>query len=372
MTHKLRFDLTKDRFACLACVNFAVMKYLGKKGVLLVNLGTPDAPSRSAVYRYLKQFLLDPRVIDYPWLARNLLVRGIIAPFRSGASAKLYQKLWTKNGSPLKVYSERLAEGVARELGEEYQVELAMRYQNPSIESAIDRFQKENISSLTVLPLFPQYASATTGSVHEEVIRILSKKQVIWPTKLINNFATNEGMVEVFVKNARSFPLGDYDHILFSYHGLPERQLRKGDPSKAHCLKKENCCSNLCLENQFCYSAQCHQTTYAITTRLGLDGEDFTICFQSRLGREEWAKPYTSDVIRDRAEKGDKKILVFCPAFVSDCLETTIEISEEYAEEFEALGGERLDLVPSLNDDPAWIREVAEMVMDEEVFGVVG
>ncbi|NNE29937.1 MAG: ferrochelatase [Saprospiraceae bacterium] len=347
------------------------MRMTGKKGVLLVNLGTPDAPTRSAVYRYLKQFLLDPRVIDYPWLQRNLLVRGIIVPFRSGSSAKLYKKLWTSEGSPLKVYGERLAEGVARELGEEYSVELAMRYQNPSIEKAINRFKAENISSLMVLPLFPQYASASTGSVHDEVMRLLRKQQVIWPVNFINSFFRDENMVDVFVKNARQFDLASYDHILFSYHGLPERQLKKGDFSQSHCLKKKDCCSSLCLENQFCYSAQCFSTTYAIAEKLGLSKEDYSICFQSRLGREEWVKPYTPVVLKDRAAKGDKRILVFCPAFVSDCLETTIEISEEYAEEFEEMGGETLDLVPSLNDDPDWIRGVAELVRSKEVREVV-
>ncbi|MEM1323251.1 MAG: ferrochelatase [Bacteroidota bacterium] len=340
------------------------MAFSSKTGVLIVNLGTPDAPSRGAVYRYLKEFLLDPRVIDIPWLPRNILVRGIIAPFRSGSSAKLYKMLWLEEGSPLKIYGERLTEGVQELLGGEYHVELGMRYQNPSIASAIDRLLQHNISRLIVLPLFPQYASATTGSVHEEVMRVLATKQSIPDVRLINSYYAHPAMIDVFCHNARKFDLKSYDHILFSFHGLPQRQLRKGDASGSHCLKKENCCESLGACNQFCYSAQCYQTAYAIADQLGIKREQYTICFQSRLGRDPWVQPYTSSIIEEQAEKGAKRMLVFCPAFVSDCLETTIEITYEYAEEFEEMGGEQLDLVPGLNDHPQWIKTVKDLVLE--------
>lgn len=338
------------------------MAVFGKKGVLLVNLGTPDAPSRGAVYRYLKQFLLDRRVIDYNWFARNLLVRGIIAPFRSGSSAKLYQQLWTAEGSPLKVYGEKLESGVQDLLGDEYEVALAMRYQNPSIESAINQLLEKKVAEIIVFPLFAQYASATTGSVHEEVMRILAKKENIPNIKLINSYYDNEAMLDVYVENASRFDIDSYDHILFSFHGLPERQLIKADNCN-HCVKTENCCHTISMKNQFCYSAQCHGTAFAIADKMGLRKEDFTVCFQSRLGPEKWAQPYTSKIIEARAGKGDKRLLVFCPAFVSDCLETTIEISVEYQEEFEELGGEKVDLVPSLNDHPKWIAAVKDMIV---------
>ncbi|MEM9919945.1 MAG: ferrochelatase [Bacteroidota bacterium] len=333
----------------------------GKKGILLINLGTPDDPSRGAVYRYLKEFLTDRRVIDYPWLARNLLVRGIIAPFRSGSSAKLYKKLWTEEGSPLKVFGEKLTEGVQHELGDEYVVELAMRYQSPSIKSALDRLLDKKVTSLVVFPLFPQYASATTGSVHEEVLRLLARRENIPRLELIDSYYDSPEMVDVFVENARKFDIDSYDHILFSYHGLPQRQLRKADDCN-HCLKAEGCCESIGLKNQYCYSAQCHATSYAIAEKLGLKEDRYTICFQSRLGPEAWAQPYTSKIIEHRAEEGDKKLLVFCPAFVSDCLETTIEITDEYREEFEEAGGEQLDLVESLNAHPKWIKAVADML----------
>ena len=331
-------------------------------GILIANLGTPDEPKRSAVYRYLKQFLLDPRVIDINPIARNLLVRGIIAPFRSGKSAKAYQELWTENGSPLKYYGEQLVRQVQDILGSEYVVRLGMRYQNPSLESAIEDMYDEKVNKIVVFPLFPQYASATTGSVHEEVMRILSKKQSIPDVRLINSYPEDSKMVELFASNARQFNLEDYDHVLFSYHGLPQRQLVKADPFN-HCLQSGDCCKNLTTTNQFCYSAQCHATTSAIASFLNLPETKYTLCFQSRLGRDPWTQPYTSEVIQDLANKGVKRVLVFCPAFTADCLETTIEIGDEYQEEFLEAGGEKLDLVPSLNDQSEWAKRVAELVV---------
>lgn len=329
--------------------------------MLLVNLGTPDEPKKSAVYRYLKQFLLDRRVIDYSWLGRNLLVRGIILPFRTGNSTKLYQQLWTPNGSPLKFYGEQLAKGVQEVLGNGYAVELAMRYQNPSIEAALERLLRQQVREITVFPMFPQYASATTGSVHEEVMRVLAKKEVIPAVRFINSYPDYGPMIEIFAENASNYDIGTYDHVLFSYHGLPQRQLRKADEQN-HCLKSPDCCRTLSVKNRFCYSAQCYATTAALVKKLGLKEGSYTTCFQSRLGKEVWAQPYTSEIVEQRAKKGDKRLLVFCPAFVADCLETTIEISTEYQELFHEKGGEHLDLVESLNDHPRWIQAVADFI----------
>ena len=355
-----------------------VQKHYGKKGVLLVNLGTPDEPTPKAVNRYLGQFLTDPRVIDnLPGPAQQVLVRGIIAPVRSGiinpfkpgGSTKLYQELWTEDGSPLKYYGEVLTEQVSEKLGDEYEVRLAMRYQNPSIESAVKDLINSGVSSITVFPLFPQYASATTGSVHQEVMRILSKEQTIPNVNLVNSYYEHPALVEVFAQNALdNFDLADYDHIIFSYHGLPQRQLKKADPSGCYCYQDGTsaCCHQISRVNQFCYSAQCFATTRAIAERLELSEDQYTTSFQSRLGFDDWAKPYTIDVLEKWAkEKGAKKLLCFSPAFVSDCLETTIEIGLEYQEEFEEWGGEKIDLVPSLNDDPRWINAVVEMVRAE-------
>jgi len=337
------------------------MSQHGKKGILLVNLGTPDAPTRSAVYRYLKQFLLDRRVIDISWLGRQLLVRGIIAPFRSGKSAKLYQKLWTENGSPLKYYGRRVAEGLKNLLGNDYEVELGMRYQSPSIASAIEKLLQKQVAEIVVFPMFPQYASASTGSVFEEVMRILAAKNAIPPVRFINSFYDYEPMIEIFADNARKFDLPSYDHILFSYHGLPQRQMRKADAFN-HCLQKENCCQSIGPVNQFCYSAQCHATTRALVAQLNLKPGTYTTSFQSRLGSDPWVQPYTTTILEEQAKKGAKRLLVFSPAFVADCLETIVEISDEYQHEFEKMGGETVDLVPSLNDDPRWIKALADLV----------
>lgn len=338
------------------------MTNFGKKGVLMVNLGTPDSPNRKDVRRYLTQFLMDARVIDYPFLVRSLLVKGVIAPFRSGSSSKLYKELWTKEGSPLKVYGERLIKSVREQLGEDYVVELAMRYQNPSMESALKKLLQAQVSEIIVFPLFPQYASATTGSVHEEVMRLLTKEEAIPNVTLINSYYDYAPMIEVFVENAKQFNLEEYDHILFSYHGLPQRQLKKADACGNYCLKQENCCRTISAVNQFCYSAQCHATTQAIVNKLNLKEEQYTTCFQSRLGPEKWAQPYTSEIIETQSKKGAKKLLVFSPAFVADCLETIVEIGTEYQEEFEKMGGEHVDLVPSLNDNPKWISAVADLI----------
>ncbi|MEL6393205.1 MAG: ferrochelatase [Bacteroidota bacterium] len=345
--------------------NFAQRKttasLFGKKGVLIVNLGTPDEPSRGAVYRYLRQFLTDGRVLDVPWLPRQILVQGIIAPLRSGQSAKAYKELWTEEGSPLKFYGERIAAGVQDRLGDDFIVKLAMRYQSPSIESALRELRKEEVAEIIVFPMFPQYAGATTGSVHQEVMRIVGKWPNIPNLKLINCYYDDPAMIELYARNGRAFDLDSYDHIFFSYHGLPTSQLKKADDGN-HCQKVDNCCSYIGRHNQFCYGAQCHATSRAIASNLGLKEDQYTTTFQSRLGPVPWLKPYTIDELKSRAKAGAKRILCFSPAFVADCLETIIEIGEEYQEEFEELGGERIDLVPSLNDDPVWMDIITNLV----------
>ncbi|HOY20224.1 MAG TPA: ferrochelatase [Haliscomenobacter sp.] len=333
----------------------------GKKGILLVNLGTPNSPSRGDVYVYLRQFLTDPRVIDIPWLQRQVLVNGIIAPFRSGSSAKLYQELWTPEGSPIKIYGERVAAGLQALLGDEYVVALGMRYQNPSIESALKQLIDQQVSEITVFPMFPQYASASTGSVHDEVMRLLRKEQVIPNVRFINSYYDHDPMIEIFADNARKFDIDSYDHILFSFHGLPQRQMIKADACN-HCLKTADCCETVSIKNQFCYSAQSHGTAYALAKKLNLTRDRYTISFQSRLGRDPWIQPYTIEVLEKLAKQGAKRLLVFSAAFVADCLETIVEISSEYQEEFHKMGGETVDLVPSLNDDPRWIKVIADMV----------
>lgn len=335
---------------------------MGKKGVLLVNLGTPDSAEVSDVRKYLDEFLMDERVIDINAFKRTLLVKGIIVPFRSPKTSKLYKEIWDENGSPLLYYSKIQAAMVQEKLGEEYHVELAMRYQNPSIASALDKLKAGMVESIQVIPLFPQYASASTGSVIQKVMELVGKWQTVPPISFVNSFHDNELMIDTFAQNAEKYQPESYDQILFSFHGLPERQLKKCDHSGQHCLKKNDCCATLTDVNKFCYSAQCHDTARLIAKRLRIPEEKYSVCFQSRLGKEPWVQPYTSEVLKELAEKGKKRLLVFCPAFVADCLETLYEVSVEYHEEFKALGGEEVQLVASLNDDPKFIEALVAMI----------
>nr|WP_068889049.1 ferrochelatase [Pedobacter panaciterrae] len=336
---------------------------MGKKGILLVNLGTPDSPEVKDVRKYLDQFLMDERVIDINAFNRTLLVKGIIVPFRSPKTSKLYKEIWDENGSPLLYYSKIQAALVQEKLGDEYHVELAMRYQNPSIQSALDKMKAGLVESIKVIPLFPQYASASSGSVIQSVMEIVSKWTTIPPVSFVNSFHDNELMLDVFAENARKYHPETYDHVLFSFHGLPERQLLKCDHTSNYCLKKDNCCETLNDTNKFCYSAQGHDTARLLAKKLNISREDYTVCFQSRLGKEPWVQPYTTDVLKKLAAEGKKRLLVFSPAFVADCLETLYEITVEYHEEFKALGGEHVQLVESLNDNPKFIDALAEMAV---------
>lgn len=328
-----------------------------KKAVLLVNLGTPDSPHPKDVHKYLIEFLTDERVIDKPWGFRQLLVRGFIVPMRYKQSAKSYKEIWTKEGSPLMVYSRQAKKLLQSALGNEYHVELAMRYQSPSIESALERVMKEKPAELIVVPLFPQYASATTGSVHQKILELVSKYQVIPKLKMINSFATNPSYIDAVCETASDYPLDTYDHFLFSFHGLPKRHLTKANSS---CLTSKNCCDTLCSNNQSCYLAECKRSAFLIAEKLGIT--NYSIAFQSRLGKEPWIEPFTIDELKKLVDTGHKKVLVFCPSFVADCLETIFEIGVEYKEEFIKHGGERLDYVKSLNDHPKWIDALESLV----------
>lgn len=336
----------------------------GKVGVFVINLGTPDAPTTSAVRKYLIEFLMDSRVVDYNWFVRTFVVRGIIGPFRSPKSAKAYRKVWTKEGSPLKIYGENVCEKLQSQLGSDYEVVLGMRYQHPSIEAGLKSLiVDKKVSKIIILPLFPQYASATTGSVYEEVMRCLTKYKTIPNLSFINSYPTEPAMIKRFADNAREKNYEEFDHYLFSFHGVPARQITNSLPNH-NCQMNENCCANLHSSNQFCYTAQCYATSKAIAQELNIPEEKYSVAFQSRLGPEEWLKPYTAVRIQEIAESGRKKLLVFSPAFVADCLETTIEIGDEYKEEFEhKYGGEKLELVESLNDRKEWIDCLAEMVL---------
>ncbi|APJ03585.1 ferrochelatase [Silvanigrella aquatica] len=335
-----------------------------KIGVLLVNVGTPDAPETSAVRRYLKEFLSDPRVIDIPAFARFLLLRLIILPFRSSKSAHAYKTVWLPEGSPLMIHSQSLGKNVSEILGDHYFIEVCMRYQNPSLETAIKNLIAKGVNKIVVFPLFPQYSSAATGTVFEKVGEIANKMWNVPPLVYVPSFYNHPGFIESFSQVATPL-LNEFqpDFVLFSYHGLPERHVKKSDQSHGkYCLADIKCCDKIVHANSYCYRAQCYATTKAIVKSLGLSKEGYTTSFQSRLGKSPWIKPYTDLVLPELAQKGVKRIAVMCPAFVADCLETLEEIKIRAKEQWLSLGGEDLTLVPSLNSHPYWSDVVAKMI----------
>ena len=334
-----------------------------KTGVLLIQLGTPDSPSTGDVRRYLSEFLNDPRVIDIPWLPRKLLVNGIIVPFRAPKSAKIYKKLWEhgQGVSPLLTHTKRVVELLQQRFSEgTVTIEMAMRYQNPSMESVLERMREANYDQLIILPLFPQYASASSGSAIEKAMNIIRKWWVIPEIKVISQFWNHQGYIDSVVARAKTFEIKDYDHILFSYHGLPERQVDKVYEQTDLC-SDQPCETEVNAKNKFCYKATSYGTTRLIAEKLGLKETDYTVCFQSRLDKK-WLTPFSDKLIEEWGKKGAKKLLVFSPAFVADCLETIIEIGDEYQEIFEQNGGEKVQLVPSSNDHPRFIDCLEELV----------
>ncbi len=332
-----------------------------KTAVLLVNLGTPDSPTVSDVRKYLFEFLNDPRVIDIPWLLRKILVNLIIVPFRAPKSTKIYKQLWTDKGSPLLIYGISVKEKLQNALGEEYDVELAMRYQNPSMDDVLEKLRKKQHQKIIIVPLFPQYASATTGSVIEKAMKIISKWWVIPEVKFIGQFYDDEGFINSFVERAIQYKIEDYDHVLFSYHGLPVRQVDKVYVDGKKC-DEHNCENEVNEDNKFCYKAACYATSRLLSSRLKIPKEKYTVCFQSRLDKN-WLEPFSDKIIIEKAKEGAKKILVFSPAFVADCLETIVEIGIEYKNLFKEHGGEKIQLVESLNDHPMWIETLKKLIL---------
>lgn len=330
-----------------------------KHAIILVNVGTPDAPTTNAVRRYLTQFLNDGRVIDLPWLARKLLVNLIIVPFRSPKSAKLYRLLWTDKGSPLVFYGNSLVDKLQQKVGAESKVFLAMRYGNPSLKNCLKEVKQNGYDKVTIVPMFPQYASSSTGTVKQFVMQNVKHWDVIPEVRFVSQFYNNTKFIDAFVARAEAFDLDGYDHILFSYHGLPNSHVERTHPT----VKVGACSCETAMPDhgKQCYKATCYETTRLLAARLNLNKERYSIGFQSRLSNN-WLTPFTDKLVVELAEKGIKKVLVFAPAFVTDCLETTIEISGEYHDLFISNGGQQLDLVPSLNDSDAWVDALSSII----------
>ena len=331
-----------------------------KTGVLLINLGTPDSPSTKDVRKYLTEFLNDPYVIDLPWLKRLLLVNLIIIPFRAPKSAKLYKEIWTDEGSPLLIHGKAVSEKLQRSLGDQYEVMLAMRYQNPSIKSVLQQMDKANYSRIIALPLYPQYASSSTGSTIAKVKEAVKGQPTLPSISFIEHFYDHPTFIRAWVEQFSKHDISSHDHVIFSFHGLPEKHLMKEHPS-GNCTA-HNCRTEINEGNKTCYRAHCFATVRAILEHVSIPESAYTVAFQSRLGSDPWIQPFSDEVVVQKAKDGAKNLLIASPAFVADCLETLYEIEIEYDELFKEHGGEKVELIKSLNENDTWIAALKEMV----------
>lgn len=321
--------------------------------VLLVNLGSPDSPSVPDVRRYLTEFLLDPRVIDIPWPLRQLLVRGAIIPRRVRNSAEAYHSIWTPDGSPLTVSSKRLRDLVAARV--EVPVALAMRYGNPSIRDVIGQLATMGVDDLFLIPLYPHYAMSSYETVVVRVREVLARTAPHCRLSVQQPFYVDPDYVSALVASARPWLQRPYDYVLFSYHGIPERHCRKADASRSHCLVRPDCCDVPHPAHSVCYRHQVFATTRAFAAAAGLAEGTYSVSFQSRLGKDPWLGPYTDFELDRLAHSGIKRLLVMSPAFVSDCLETIEELGVAGKKTFLRAGGESFELIPCLNEHPAWL-----------------
>jgi ferrochelatase len=329
------------------------------KGILLVNLGSPDSTAVGDVRKYLREFLMDGRVLDAPWPIRFCVVHFTILPSRPKETAHAYQKIWTPEGSPLVVISRH----VQNKLQERFTVpvELAMRYQNPSIESAIRKLGYLKVDDVFLIPLFPHYAMSSYESAVErvkKVARFLVPKMKI---TVQPPYFDAPDYIEALAASAQNYLQDGYDHLLFSFHGIPERHLRKSDPTRCHCLKRENCCEVSSPAHATCYRAQCFKTVAAFVKKANVPQAQYSVSFQSRLGRDPWLKPYTDVELAELPKRGVQKLLVICPAFVSDCLETLEEIGMRGKETFIGAGGKEFMQIACLNEHPLWLSALEKM-----------
>ena len=346
-------------------IAFTIILYHMNTGIILMNLGSPDSTAVKDVRKYLSEFLMDEKVIDIPWISRLLLVKGIIAPFRAPKSAAAYKTIWWKEGSPLIQLTKQLQSAVQQNF--DVPVEIAMRYGKPSAVAAYENLLSKNadIKEVVLMPLYPHYAMSSYETAVEHMKAVHKKNKYPFSLKTVKPFYNNADYIHAFAENIKPYLQKDYDHILFSFHGIPERHIKKSDVTGQHCLQVENCCSIDSMAHETCYRHQCLVTTRLTAEKLGLSPEKYSHSFQSRLGRDPWLKPYTDFRLRDMPDEGIKKLLIVCPAFVSDCLETLEEIAMEGKETFLHAGGESYDMIPCLNLHPLWINAVTKLIKEQ-------
>lgn len=345
---------------------------MSRRAVLLSNLGSPDSYAVGDVRRYLDEFLMDARVLDVPWPIRRMIVSWFILPKRPAGSAEAYESIWWDEGSPLVVISERVTGEVRRRL--DVPVELSMRYGSPSIADGVDRIRAacgDALEEILFVPLYPHYAMSTVETAVVRAREVLAARAPGVRLSVLPPFYDHPSYIAALVESARGYLESDYDHLLFSYHGLPERHLRKTDPTGRHCLRVSDCCNTPSPAHATCYRAQVFRTTEAFVEKAGIPREKYSVAFQSRLGRDPWLTPFADAEIERLAREGVRRLLVICPAFVSDCLETLEEIGIRGRESFVAAGGEDLTLIPCLNDHPRWIETLSVWCRDGEQVGGV-
>jgi ferrochelatase len=341
-----------------------------KQGILLVNLGSPASPKVGDVRRYLREFLMDPRVIDVPYPARLALVHGIITPFRAKRSAEAYKKVWTQEGSPLIHTSTRLAAALEEQLG--VHVEAAMRYQKPGIAEAINRLSVLGVRGLLVIPLFPHYAMSSYESAEVHVRHVAARVAPWLSLEIVPPYYRHPAYIRSLVGAAGPYLKQPYDHLLFSFHGIPERHILKTDPSGCHCLKVQNCCEAPAPALDTCYRRQCLATLKSFASAAELAEGSYSFSFQSRLGQDKWLGPATKDQLVRLARSGVRRLVVMCPAFTVDCLETLEEIGIRGRETFLAEGGAEFRLIPCLNDHPVWVKALADLAQEHGIVAMAG
>ena len=335
---------------------------MASKGVLLVNVGTPDAPTAKAVKNYLRQFLLDKHVIDLPWPLRQFLVRGIILNTRPKKVAPKYSEIWQDGQSPLLLHSKNLQQGLQQNPQlQDYEIEIAMRYGNPSIKSGLEKLKAKGVEKLLIAPLYPQYAEATTITTVSEAKRVLKKMNWDVEVNYLEAFYTDDNYISA-LKNSCEDKLTENAHLLFSYHGLPHSHILRQDSTGAHCLRKDGCCSIATDANKNCYAHHCTMTSMKLADQLGLSPEQWSQSYQSRLGKAEWLSPSTNQTLVDLAKKGIKNLVVISPAFVVDGLETLEELEIEARAIFKDNGGEQFTVIPCLNSNEDWVEGLGRII----------
>lgn len=336
------------------------MEAKSDKGIILMNLGSPDSTAVPDVKRYLNEFLMDKRVIGYPYLFRLMLIKGIIVPRRAPKSAEAYKSIWWEEGSPLIALTKQLQNAVQHDL--QMPVEISMRYGNPSQEDAYDKLLKQNpnLKEVILLPLYPHYAMSSYETAVEHAKAVHKKKKYPFTLNIVPPYYSEPDYINALAESMRPYVSQDFDHLLFSYHGVPERHIRKGDITGKHCLQVEDCCHVGSPAHEFCYRHQVFITSELVAEKLKIPREKWSVTFQSRLGREEWLKPYTAATLEELPKKGVKRLLVACPAFVSDCLETLEEIAVEGKHTFINSGGDSFTMIPCLNVHPLWVGAVVK------------